>query len=52
MDLNIRKMTNHPPSPDFYNSISIENRYFVKECSNYARIIKQIQEKPKFASLA
>ena len=36
----------------FYNSISIENRYFVKACSNYAKIIFKNHENHKFVSLA
>ena len=36
----------------FYNSSSIENRYFVKACSNYARIILKLHENYKLASLA
>ena len=36
---------------DFYNSISIENRYFAKACSNYARIILKNNEKHKFVWL-
>ena len=35
----------------FYNSTSIENLNFVKDCSNYARMIKK-NENHKFVSLA
>ena len=36
----------------FYNYRSIENRNSVKDCSNYARMLKKNHKNHKFVSLA